>query len=139
MWDKFGRHHWSKQFFCERFFSDHSKGFFYSMYGCAVYKDKTFFCIWLIPRRFWGFFFMFWTSFASFTVLIVPLYQSSSSLCTIFDSISFNRKEVLLINLVHSVQVFGHRWPADGQLSYMDPWLWFFKSCSSEFLSFCWP
>ena len=37
------------------------------------------------------------------------LYQSSSSLCTIFDSISFNRKEVLLINLVHSVQVFGLR------------------------------
>ena len=50
---------------------------------------------------------MFWTGFILLTVLLSTIYQPPSlSLCTVFDSISFNIDEVPLIN-PSAVFVFG--------------------------------
>ena len=51
---------------------------------------------------------MFLTSFTSLSVLFFFLYQSLSSLlCLVFDSVSSNVDEILLINPSASVSVFG--------------------------------
>ena len=51
---------------------------------------------------------MFLTSFTSLSVLFFFLYRSLSSLlCLVFDSVSSNVDEILLINPSASVSVFG--------------------------------
>ena len=51
---------------------------------------------------------MFLTSFISLSVLFFFLYRSLSSLlCLVFDSVSSNVDEILLINPSASVSVFG--------------------------------
>ena len=61
---------------------------------------------------------IFSTGFTSLSVLLFFLYQSpSSSLCTVFDSISSNIDEVLSINPSTNVFVFG-----DFNVHHMD-WL----------------
>ena len=89
------------------------------------------------------------------------LYRSPClSLCTVFDSISSNVDEVLLINPSANVFVFGTfkvhhqdlltyssgtdtlsdlKWPySDSWLSHSDPWLWLSQSCSFGFIYFFW-
>ena len=62
----------------------------------------------LISRKLCRFLLMFLTGFTSLSVLFFFLYRSpSSSLWTVFDSISSNIDEVLSINLSANVFVFG--------------------------------
>ena len=108
---------------------------------------------------------MFSTSFTSLSVLLFFVYWSpSSSLWTVFDSISSNIDKVLSFNLSANVLVFGdfnvhHKdWLnysggtdrtgelcynlkqpySNNYLSYVNPRLWFSHSCSFGFIHFFW-
>ena len=62
----------------------------------------------LISRKLCKFLLMFSTGFTSLIALLVfPLRSPSSSLCTVFDSISSNLDEVLSINSSANAFVFG--------------------------------
>ena len=50
---------------------------------------------------------MFSTGFTPLNVLLFSLYQSPSSLCIVFDSITSDIDEILLINPSANVFVFG--------------------------------
>ena len=86
------------------------------MHGFAVYlKERIPFARDLSLENSEKFLLMFSTGFASLIVLLLFLYRSpSSSLCTVFDSISSNIDRVLsinpilveLIDLVDSILIF---------------------------------
>ena len=61
----------------------------------------------LISGKLCRFLFMFSTGFASLSVFFFLYRSPSSALCTIFDSISSNIDQVLLINPSANVFVFG--------------------------------
>ena len=92
---------------CETSFNP--KGFWYShAWSFSLCERSTSFCRGLISRKLCRFFLMFSTGFTSLSVMFFPLYWSlSSSLCTVFYSISSNIDEVLLINPSANVFVFG--------------------------------
>ena len=78
------------------------------MHGLAVYVKEGLLLHGTISRKLCRFLLMFSTCFTSLSVLFLfPLSISSSSLCTVFDSISSNIDEVLSINPSANVFVFG--------------------------------
>ena len=79
------------------------------MHGLAVMVKKDFLLHGKnMSRKLCRFSLMFLTGFTPLTVLLFFIYQSpSSSLCTVFDSISTNIDEVLSINPSANVFVFG--------------------------------
>ena len=83
------------------------------MHGIAVYVKEGLPFVWDLSLENCGFWIMFWTCFISLTVIqlvsyFLFLYRSSSSLLsTVFDSISSNIYEILLINPSANVFVFG--------------------------------
>ena len=69
------------------------------VHGLAVYIKEGLPFAWDLSLENCRFLLMFSTGFTSFSVLLFFLYHSpSSSLCMVFDSISFNVDEVLSIN-----------------------------------------
>ena len=83
---------------------------FYYLHACCcnLYERKTSFCTGLISRKLHRFLLMFSTGFTSLSVYFFSLYQSPcSTLCMVFDSISSNIAEVLLIDPSANVLVFG--------------------------------
>ena len=108
MWDKPGWLDWFWQFLCEGLSSFSPERFYYSYaWSSSLCERRTSFCIWLIPRKSCRFL-MFSTSFISLNTYFFFLYQSpSSSLCTVFKSISSKTVESLSINPCAYVFVFG--------------------------------
>ena len=73
----------------------------------SLCERRTPFCTGRISRKLCRFLLMFSTGFISLSVLLLFLYRSpSSSLCTVFDSITSNIDEVLSFN-PSAVFVFG--------------------------------
>ena len=70
-------------------------------------EGRSSFCTGLISRKLCRFLLMFATCFTSLSVLLLFPRSPSSSLCTVFDSISSNIDEVLSINPSANVLVFG--------------------------------
>ena len=100
VWDKPGWLNWFWQFVCERLSSFNPKGFSNSyVWSCSLCEGRTSFCMRLISRKLCRLLLMFLTGFTSLSV-----FTSFSSidhllcLCAVFDSISSNIDEVLLIN-----------------------------------------
>ena len=95
MWDKPGWLNWSWQFLCEELSSLNLKRFYYAhAWSRSLCEGRTSFCTGLISRK--------------LLQILRFLYQSpSSSLCTVFDSISSNIVEILTINVSANVLVFG--------------------------------
>ena len=92
MWDKLGWLNWFWQFLCEGLSSFNPKRFYYSYaWSCSLCERRTSFCTGLISRKLCRFLLMFLSSFTSLSVLLLFFYQSPSSLCMIFDSISSNK------------------------------------------------
>ena len=108
-WDKLGWPSWFWQFLCDGLPYFNIKGFYYSyVWSCSLSKRRTSFCTGLISGKLYGFLLKLSTGFTSLSVLLLFLYWSpSSSLCTVFDSISSNTDEVLSINPSANVFVFG--------------------------------
>ena len=108
MWDKLGWLNQFWQFLCEGLSSFNPKWFYYSYaWSCIFCEGRTSFCLGLISRKICRFFLIFSTGFASLSVLLLFLYRSpSASLCTVFDSVSSNKDEVLSINPSANVFVF---------------------------------
>ena len=78
------------------------------MYGLAVYVKEGLPFAWDLSLQNCRTFLVLSSDFTSFSSLLLFLYQSpSSSLCTIFDSISSNIDDVLLINPSANVFVLG--------------------------------
>ena len=91
------------------------------------------------------FYLCFWLALLHSKSYFFFFYQSrSSSLCTVFDSVSSNIDGLLLINPSAKVFVFGdvhHKeWLTYSGGTYRpgDPRLWFLQSCSFGFISFFW-
>ena len=88
--------------------SFNSKGFYYSYaWCCTLYEGRTSFCMGLISRKFCRFLLIFSTLLHSVSYLFFLYQLSSLSYCTVFDSISSNIDEVLLINPSENVFFLG--------------------------------
>ena len=100
MWDKIGWLSWFWQFLCEPFPSFNLKGFYYSYaWPCSLCEGRFCFCTGLISRKLCKFLTEFWTGSTSLSVLLLfPLLIIFLWLCMVFDSISSNIGEVLLIH-----------------------------------------
>ena len=108
LWDKLGWLNWFWQFLCEGL-SLIRKDSMTHMHGFGVYA--LCFCTGLISGKLCGLLLMFWTCFTSLSVYFLLLFflcrSSSSSLCTVFDSVSSNIDKVFSINPSANVFVFG--------------------------------
>ena len=80
--------------------------FYLYIWSCNLCDRMTSFCLWRISRKLCRFL-LFLTGFTSLSVLLHFPLSRSSSLCTVFDGISYNMDEVLLINPSTNVFVFG--------------------------------
>ena len=114
VWDKHGWLNWFWEFLCEELSSFNPNIFCYSYaWYCSLCERRTSFCMELISWKLCGFWIMFWTCFISLSVIqlvsyFLFLYRSCSSLLsTVFDSISSNIYEILLINPSANVFEFG--------------------------------
>ena len=107
MWDKLGWLSWFWRFLCEGLSSFYQKGFYYLYaWSCSLCDGRTPFCLGLISRKLWGFLLMLWLALLHLLSYFFFLCQSPPlSLCMVFDSISSNIEEVLLINPSPSVFV----------------------------------
>ena len=56
------------------------------MHSASLCEGRTCFCMGLISRKLCSFFLIFSTGFTSLSVLLLFLYQSPLSFCTVFDS-----------------------------------------------------
>ena len=157
------------QFHCGRLSSFNREKLYYSYaWSCSLREEGTSFYTRLISRktlRILTYVFdclyitQCLTSFSSIDHLFL-------SLCTVFDSFSYNIDEVLSTSPSANMFIFSDfniqhkdwrtysgetdipdelcydfsndlKWPySDAWLSYLDPWLWISQSCSSGFLSF---
>ena len=98
MWDKFGWLSCPWQFHSEGLSYFSLKGFYYSyVWYCSWCEGEISLCTGHISRKLCGFLVMFLTGFTSLCVLLLFSPLRSSSLCTIFYSISSNIEEVLTI------------------------------------------
>ena len=107
MWDKLGWLNWLWQFLCEELSSFNPKRFYYSYtWSSSLCKRRTCFCTRVVSRKLCRFL-CFRLALLHSVPYFFSLYRSpSSSLCTIFYSISSNLDEVLSINPT-AVFVFG--------------------------------
>ena len=110
IWDKPGWLNRFWQFLCERYLTLIWKDSSAYAWSCKICKGRTSFCIGLISRKHCRFLLTAGIQLA--LLYSVPyfffVYQSPSlSLWTVFDSISSNIDEVLLINLSANFFVFG--------------------------------
>ena len=72
MWDKLAWLNWFWQFFCDRFSSINSKGFYYSYaWSCNLCEGRTSFCTELISRKLCWFLLLFSSGFTSLSVLVL--------------------------------------------------------------------
>ena len=100
---------WLWQFLCMGLFSFNPKGFCYwYAWSCSLCELRTSFCKGFIFRKLCRFLFMFLNCFSSFTFLLLfSLLITSFALRTIYDAISSNIDEALLINSSGNVFIFG--------------------------------
>ena len=124
MWDKPGWLNWFWQFLSERLSFFNLKGFYYLYaWSHSLCEGRTSFCSGqdLSLENSADSYLRFWLALLQSVSYFFFLNQSpSSSLCTVFDSISSNTDEVLSINPSVNVFVFG-----DFSIIHKD-WLTFF-------------
>ena len=101
---------WEVCFYGKQIINFNLKGFCYSFaWSCSLCEGRTNFYMGLMSWKLWVFLLMFLTGFTSLSVLFLfPLSLTFLSLCTVFDAISSDMGEVLLINPSANVFVFGN-------------------------------
>ena len=112
------------------------------MHSASLCEGRTCFCMGLISRKLCSFFLIFSTGFTSLSVLLLFLYQSPLSFCTVFDSnVLIPSANVFVFggfNVLHKdwhIYSGGADWPGDLTQLTLLRWLTFLLGSQAVILA----